>query len=145
MAIWFLLYASMGTLLIPHSALTTAFRYCPAVLTLTLLLSLTPLLIGHISIPRFLSVAGCEDAKSAALATPGRGAASPPNAGGAIASYRSTVCLNTTQVVKGMIALSKSALHLLAGGPVTTKKIGMRRPRMGFSPLVLVSPVAFLR
>ena len=127
MATWFFFYASMGTLFILHSALTTAFRYCPAVLTLILLLSLTSLLIGHISIQRFLSAAGCEDANSAAFATPGRGAASPPNAGGAIASYRSILSLNMTQVVKGMITLSRSALHLLAGGPVTTGKIGMRR------------------
>ena len=128
MVTWFLTYASLGTLFTPHSALTTTFRYCPAILTLILLLSLTSLLIGHISSPRFLSAAGCEDANSAALATPGRGAASPPNAGGAIASYRSIVSLNITQVVKGMIALSTSALHLLAGGPVTTGKVGMRRP-----------------
>ena len=70
MVTWFLTYASVGILFTPHSALTTAFRYCPAMLTLILLLSLTSLLIGHISSPRFLSAAGCEGAKSAALATP---------------------------------------------------------------------------
>ena len=41
-----------------------------------------------------------------------------------------------------MIALPKSTLHLLAGGPVTLEQIGLQRPQMGYSLLLSVSPVA---
>ena len=57
----------------------------------------------------------------------------------------STVLPNTTQFVKGTMDLSWAALHLLAGRPATNMKIGMRRPRVGLLPLLLVSPVALVR